>query len=147
VEIKIKYHTNIDPIKSIDVGDWHDLRASETVIMAPGEYKLIPLGVSIELPQGYEAHMAPRSSTFKRFGVLQSNGIGIIDESYNGDGDQWFFPAISLYGSHINKNDRIAQFRIVKKQPELEFIEVKSLNNDNRGGVGSTNKVKSGGIK
>jgi dUTP pyrophosphatase len=139
-EIKIKYHTDITRIKSIDVGDWHDLRTAEEISIDPGEFYLIPLGVSIKLPKGYEAHMVPRSSTFKRFSIMQTNSFAIIDGSYCGNDDQWFFPAISLSGSYIKKDERIAQFRIIKKQPELKFTEVTDLSDKDRGGIGSTNK-------
>ena len=140
MQIKIKYHNkNIDKIKKIAVGDWIDLRAAETVELKKGEYQLISLGVSMQLPKGYEAHVVPRSSTFKNFGVIQTNHHGIIDESYCGDGDIWKFPAYALKDTMIKENDRICQFRIVEKMPEVEFIEVEKLENENRGGFGSTN--------
>nr|WP_081752393.1 dUTP diphosphatase [Clostridium sp. 12(A)] len=120
------------------MGDWVDLRAAETVEMKAGEFKLIPLGVAMELPKGYEAHVVPRSSTFKNFGVIQTNSMGIIDESYNGDGDFWFFPAYALRDTKIDINDRICQFRIAKHQPETMFEEVEILGNGDRGGHGST---------
>lgn len=138
MDIKIKYHTDITPLETIPNGDWIDLRAGGDVFIEPGSYKLIPLGVSIEIPAGYEAHIVPRSSTFKKFGMIQTNHCGVVDESYRGDNDQWFFPALSFYGSDVKKNDRICQFRIMKKQPELNFIRVDSLGNDDRGGFGST---------
>lgn len=139
IQIKIKYFNDkLEKIKKISIGDWIDLRASETVILKKGEFKLIPLGVAMELPKGYEAHVVPRSSTFKNFGIIQTNHMGIIDESYKGDNDQWFFPAYALRDTVINLNDRICQFRIMEKMPETEFIEVENLNNKNRGGHGST---------
>lgn len=137
--IKIKYFNNeIDKIKIIDKGDWIDLRAAETVRINKGEFRLIPLGVGMILPKGYEAHMSPRSSTYKNFGIIQTNHCGIIDESYCGDRDQWFFPAYALKDTIIHKNDRICQFRIVEKQPEINFEEVEHLEVVNRGGFGST---------
>ena len=137
--IKIKYFTDeIDKINKIDIGDWIDLRSAQTIEMKAGEFKLIPLGVAMQLPKGYEAHAVPRSSTYKNFGVIQTNHCGIIDESYCGDNDQWYFPAYALRDTVINVNDRICQFRIMKKQPEIEFIEVDVLGNDDRGGIGST---------
>lgn len=146
MKIYIKKHVSdlILPEK-ITVGDWIDLRASENVFIPVFGYKLISLGVSMKLPEGYEAHIAPRSSTFKNFGIIQTNGIGIVDSSYCGDGDIWKFPAFCVKGSYengteISKNDRICQFRIVKKQPALKFEEVKILTNANRGGFGSTGK-------
>ena len=137
--IKIKYFTDkIDKIEKIDKGDWIDLRAAETIELKAGEFKLIPLGVAMQLPEGYEAHVAPRSSTFKNFGVIQCNSIGIIDESYCGNNDQWLFPAYALRDTVINVNDRICQFRIMKKQPQINFEIVECLENEDRGGIGST---------
>lgn len=139
-EIKIKYHEDIEHIKKIEQGDWIDLRSAEDVTLMLGESKLISLGVSMKLPEGYEAHVAPRSSTFKNFGIILVNGIGIIDNSYCGNDDIWRFPALCLKqeGSIIHKGDRICQFRIVKKQPEINFTEVEFLDGKNRGGIGST---------
>ena len=137
--IKIKYFDNeIDKIKKIDKGDWIDLRAAETVGLKAGEFKLIKLGVGMKLPDGYEAHIVPRSSTFKKFSVIQTNHCGIIDNSYCGDNDQWMFPAYAVRDTIIHKNDRICQFRIVEKQPELTFEEVEHLEDTDRGGFGST---------
>lgn len=137
--IKIKYHDNeIDKITKIAVGDWIDLRAAETVAMNTGDFKLISLGVSMKLPEGYEAHVVPRSSTFKKWGVLQTNSTGIIDNSYSGTNDIWRFPALAMRDTVINKNDRICQFRIVKRQPTVEFEEVDTLDSVDRGGFGST---------
>lgn len=139
--IKIKYFDNeIDKIEKIDKGDWIDLRSAEYVEMKAGEYRLIPLGVGMILPEGYEAHIVPRSSTFKNFGIIQTNHCGVIDESYCGDNDQWCFPAYALRDTIIHKNDRICQFRIVKKQPNVEFEIVDCLNKIDRGGFGSTGK-------
>ena len=137
--IKIKYFTDkIDKIKMIEKGDWHDLRAAETVELKAGEFKLIPLGVAMQLPNGYEAHVVPRSSTYKNFGIIQTNHQAVIDESYCGDNDQWFYPAYALRDTVINVNDRICQFRIMKKQPSINFEEVETLGNEDRGGIGST---------
>nr|DAL00884.1 MAG TPA: dUTPase [Caudoviricetes sp.] len=137
--IKIKYLTDkIDKIKKIAVGDWIDLRAAEDVVLKAGDFKLIPLGVAMQLPKGYEGHVVPRSSTFKNFGIIQTNHQAVIDESYCGDQDQWFYPAYALRDTVIHTNDRICQFRIMKKQPVIEFEEVEELGNENRGGIGST---------
>lgn len=140
--INIKYLTDsIDKLTYIDgKSDWIDLRAAETVDMEPMEFKLIPLGIAMQLPSGYEAHVIPRSSTFKNFGIIQANSMGQIDESYCGDNDQWYFPAIALRKTTIRTNDRICQFRIMKHQPQIEFREVDNLNNESRGGIGSTGK-------
>ena len=137
--INIKYFDDkIQRIEKIDKGDWIDLRSAETVELKQGEFKLIKLGIGMILPAGYEAHIVPRSSTFKNFGVIQTNHCGIIDESYCGDNDQWYFPAFAFRDTIINKNDRICQFRIVKKQPEISFEIVEHLSNKDRGGFGST---------
>lgn len=137
--IKIKYHDDeLEKIKKIKVGDWIDLRAAESVQMKKGEFKIISLGVSMQLPKGYEAHIAPRSSTYKNFGIICANSIGIIDESYCGNNDVWKFPAIALRKTIILKGDRICQFRIVEKMPELCIMEVETLENPDRGGIGST---------
>lgn len=140
--INIKYLTDsIDKLTYIDgKSDWIDLRAAETVDMEPMEFKLIPLGIAMQLPAGYEAHVIPRSSTFKNFGIIQANSMGLIDESYCGDNDQWYFPAIALRKTTIHTNDRICQFRIMKHQPQIEFREVDNLNNESRSGIGSTGK-------
>lgn len=137
--IKIKYFDNeIDKIEKINIGDWIDLRSAETVQLKKGEFHLVPLGVGMKLPDGYEANIVPRSSTYKNFKVLQTNSFGVIDNSYSGDNDQWFYPVIAMEDTTINKNDRICQFRINKTQPMIEFEEVEHLNNVNRGGIGST---------
>ncbi len=109
--IQIRYHADILPLEKLPQGDWIDLRAAETVEMKAGEYKLIPLGVSMKLPEGYEAHVAPRSSTFKKWGILMTNSVGVIDESYCGDNDLWYFSAVALRDTRIEKNDRICQFK------------------------------------
>ena len=138
IEIEIKYFTDIEPISIIPNGDWIDLRAAENVEMKKGEFKLIPLGIGMILPSGYEAHVVPRSSTFKNYGVIQTNHMGVIDNSYCGEKDQWFFPAYALRDTVINKNDRICQFRIVEKQPTIEFKTTDNLKEISRGGHGST---------
>ena len=138
--IKIKYFTDkIEKLRYIDgKSDWIDLRAAEDITLKAGEFKLIPLGVAMELPKGYEAHVVPRSSTFKNFGVLQTNSMGVIDETYCGDNDQWFFPALAMRDTQIKVNDRICQFRIMKHQPQIDFEETERLKNSDRGGHGST---------
>ena len=141
MEIKIKYFTDIEPLEYIGgetKSNWIDLRAAENINLKAGEFKLIPLGVGMILPEGYEANIVPRSSTFKKWGIIQTNSFGVIDNSYSGDNDQWFFPAYATRDTHINKNDRICQFRINKIQPSVEFTVVDKLNNENRGGLGST---------
>lgn len=138
--INIKYFTDkIDKLTYIDgKSDWIDLRCAETIGLKAGEFKLIPLGVAMQLPKGYEAHIVPRSSTFKNFGIIQTNHQGVVDESYCGDNDQWFMPVLATKDTIISVNDRICQFRIMEKQPEISFNIVESLNNDDRGGFGST---------
>lgn len=136
--IKIKYHTDIEPLQQKDGSDWIDLRAAEEVKLSPNQFKLIPLGVSMKLPEGYEAHIVPRSSAFKTWGIIQTNHMGVIDESYCGDNDQWMMPVFATRAVIIHKNDRICQFRIIKKQPKIEFQIVDSLGEEDRGGFGST---------
>jgi dUTP pyrophosphatase len=139
--IRIKYLRNIQKIERFNVGDWIDLRAAEDVMIDSGQFKLIPLGVAMELPQGYEALVAPRSSTFKKLGIILANSIGIIDESYKGDGDEWHFPAYAVKDTFIHKNERICQFRIIKHQPMIRLMEVDHLGNEDRGGIGSTGRI------
>ena len=139
-KIRIKYiRDKIEKLCYIDgKSDWIDLRAEEAVILKKGEFKLISLGVAMELPKGYEAHIVPRSSTFKNFGVIQTNHCGIVDESYCSNEDVWKFPALAVRDTEIHINDRICQFRIMKHQPVIEFNEVDDLGNEARGGFGST---------
>lgn len=137
--IQIKYFDQeIDKVEKLEQGDWIDLRASVDVTLEAGDTALIPLGVGMILPTGYEAHMVPRSSTLKKFGIIQTNSIGIIDESYCGENDQWMMPVMAIRHTTIHKNDRICQFRIVEKQPRIIFEEVEKLNETSRGGFGST---------
>lgn len=139
--IKIKYFCkDIEKLAKLEKGDWIDLRAAEDVEMAANTFALIPLGIGMILPEGYEAHIVPRSSTFKNFGIIQTNHMAVIDESYCGDNDEWKFPAYALRDTVIRKGDRICQFRVMKKQPELEFIEVEALKANDRGGFGSTGR-------
>lgn len=141
-EIKIKYFDKtISKIEKISVGDWIDLRAAKTMHFLPGDCCMIPLGVGMMLPAGYEAHVVPRSSTFKRLGLIQGNSFGVIDNSYCGDNDQWYFPAWATEKCTVEKNERICQFRIMKKQPELKFVEVEHLKEESRGGFGSTGRI------
>lgn len=142
-KIKIKYFTDkIEKLTYIEgKSDWIDLRAADDVILKKGEFKLIPLGIAMELPKGYEAHVVPRSSTFKNFGIIQTNHQGVIDCSYCGDNDQWFMPVLAVRDTEIHVNDRICQFRIMENQPVIEFDEVQSLSSSDRGGFGSTGKA------
>ena len=147
MKIKIKYFDNAKELNMIEKGNWCDLYANKDMFIPEGEKMMIPLGVAMQLPEGYEAHVVPRSSTFKTWGIIQTNHIGIIDNSYCGDNDQWFYPAYCLepknfidnqYGTLIRKGDKIAQFRIIEVQPKLEFEKVEVLGNKDRGGFGST---------
>ena len=139
-KIRIRYFTEaIDKLDYIDgKSDWIDLRASEDVSLKAGEFKLIPLGVAMELPQWYEAHIVPRSSTFKTWGIIQTNSMGVVDCSYCGDNDMWRMPVYATRDVEIHVNDRICQFRIMKNQPKISFEEVEHLDNEDRGGFGST---------
>lgn len=143
--IKVKYFENhegltVEPLKKIDKGDWIDLRANETISLRKGDFRLIPLGIGMKLPEGYEAHIVPRSSTFKNWGILQTNSMAIIDNSYSGNNDQWWMPVFATKNTIIQRNDRICQFRVVEKQPMIEFDTVKFLDDVDRGSFGSTGK-------
>jgi dUTP pyrophosphatase len=141
LKIKIKYlNDQIHRIEKLAQGDWIDLRSAEDVTLKAGEFKLIPLGVAMQLPEGYEAHIVPRSSTFKNFGIIQTNHMGVIDNSYCGDNDFWFFPTYALRDTEIHINDRICQFRVMPKMQLVRFDEVELLGNEDRGGIGSTGK-------
>ena len=141
-EIKIKYFSDdMEELCYIDgKSDWIDLRAAQEVTLKAGEFRLIPLGVAMQLPQGYEAHLAPRSSTFKNYGILQTNSMGVVDYTYRGDGDQWYMPAYATRDVTIEQNARICQFRIMQNQPRLVFERVEHLDGPDRGGFGSTGK-------
>ena len=138
--IKIKYFgQDLQKLEYIGgKSDWIDLRASETVELKTGDFKLIPLGVAMELPAGYEAHVVPRSSTFQNYGILQTNSCGVIDGSYCGDQDMWKMPVYATRDTVIEKGDRICQFRIMENQPHIVFEETESLENGDRGGFGTT---------
>jgi len=138
MEIKIKYHADITPLEQKAGSDWIDLRAAETVVIKQGEAKKISLGVSMELPEGYEAHIVPRSSTFDTYGLIQTNGMGVIDNTYSGEFDIWKMPVYATKNTIVNKDDRICQFRIMGKQPKIDFVIVNEMTNESRGGFGST---------
>ena len=139
MKLQIKYHNEeIEKIKKIDKGDWIDLRAAEKVELKQGDFALISLGVSMKLPDGYEAHLAPRSSTFKTWGIIQTNSIGVVDNSYSGNNDIWKMPVYATRDTVINVNDRICQFRIIPKMPVVDVEEVDNLEGPDRGGFGST---------
>ena len=140
--LKIRYLSDkIEKLRFIDgKSDWIDLRSAEEVNMKAGEARLISLGIAVQLPKGYEAHVVPRSSTFKNFGLIQTNHMGVIDESYCGDHDEWKVPVMAVRDTCIHVNDRICQFRIMKHQPELKFEEVEHLDGSDRGGFGTTGK-------
>lgn len=138
MRIRIKYIADIQKLKRIEKGDWIDLRAAERLELKKGDFALVPLGIAMQLPDGYEAHIAPRSSTFKNFGVIQVNSIGVVDNSYCGDHDEWKMPVYAVRDTVIEKGDRVCQFRIMERQPAIEFEEVEHLSDTDRGGFGST---------
>ena len=139
MKLQIKYHNEeIEKIKKIDKGDWIDLRAAEKVELKQGEFAMISLGISVKMPDGWEAYIAPRSSTFKTWGIIQTNSIGIVDNSYSGNNDIWRMPVYATRDTVINVNDRICQFRIMPKMPVLDVEEVDNLEGPDRGGFGST---------
>jgi len=137
--LPVKYLSDVEPLEHTPGGDWVDVRAAMDVPLNMG-FQLIPLGFAMELPDGYEAHIVPRSSTFKNFGIIQTNGTGVIDNTYCGNNDEWFLPTFQVKANAfvIPKGARIAQYRIIKKQPILDFITVKCLSKPDRGGHGST---------
>lgn len=138
--IRIKYfHPEMEKLTYIDgKSDWIDLRCAQRTELKAGDFKLIPLGVAMALPDGYEAHVVPRSSTFKKWGILQTNSMGVIDNSYCGDNDQWMMPVYATRDTVLEFGDRICQFRIMQNQPQLTFCEVERLEGADRGGFGST---------
>ena len=139
LKLKIHYHRpDLPKIEKISVGDWIDLRCAEEVTLAAGEFRLISLGISVQLPEGYEAHMVPRSSAFRRWGILQANSFGVIDNSYSGDGDIWHFPALATRDTCIAFGERICQFRLFPVMEPISFEEVPFLEGKDRGGFGST---------
>lgn len=151
LHVRIKYFEGATHLEGISIGDWIDVYARKDVIVPVNAAAYVPLGFAMELPKGYEAYLMPRSSTFKHWGVIQTNSVGLIDESYNGDGDEWLMPVYCLKGNcescgisytKINKGDKIGQFRIQKKQPKLIFDVVETLGNEDRGGFGSTGTTK-----
>ena len=135
--LRVKFHEK--PYVIERHGDWYDLKTAEEVHMRRGDFKYISLGISVELPKGFEAIVAPRSSAFNKYGIVMTNSIGVIDEDFNGDGDIWHFPALCLWKeTTIPEGTRICQFRIIEHQPDLLFTISSVLGNENRGGLGST---------
>lgn len=144
MELKVLYHDEkfgeLERISKIEQGDWIDLRAAETVELKKGEFKIISLGITVVIPDGYEMNIVPRSSTYKNFKILQTNCFGVIDNSYSGFNDIVGFPALAMEDTVIHKGDRICQFRLNKKMENLDLIEVKEASDKSRGGFGSTGK-------
>lgn len=147
MKIRIKYFEGATKLKKIEKGNWIDVYASKDVFVKEGESAMIPLGFALELPQGWEGHLAPRSSTFKSWGIIQTNSVGVVDDTYIGDNDQWHMPVYCLQskeessegkGTWIKQGDKIGQFRIMEVMPAIEFEEVESFGNDSRGGFGTT---------
>jgi len=138
--IRIKYFPGAEKIVVRSNGDWIDLKANQDVVVPAGSMKFIPLGVAMKLPEGFEAHLAPRSSTYKNFGVIQANSVGVVDNSFSGPNDEWKFPAFNPgpVDLEIKKGSRICQFRIIERQPEIEFVEDDLSDQSDRGGFGST---------
>lgn len=149
--LRIKYFENATKLKKITKGNWIDVYANKDIFVKSNERAMIPLGFALELPNGWEGHLAPRSSTFKTWGIIQTNSVGIVDDTYIGDNDQWHMPVFCLQGKDviiedniektgtwIRKGDKVGQFRIMEVMPSIEFEEVEFFGNDNRGGFGST---------
>lgn len=147
MKLRIKYFEGATRLKKISKGNWIDVYANEDIFVKEGERAMIPLGFALELPYGWEGHLAPRSSTFKSWGIIQTNSLGVVDDTYIGDNDQWHMPVFCLKGmdsedkgTWIRKGDKIGQFRIMEVMPEIEFEEVESFGNIDRGGFGTTGK-------
>lgn len=143
MKIKIKYFEGATKLKKISKGNWIDVYASNDIFVPLNERAMVPLGFALELPQGWEGHLAPRSSTFKTWGIIQTNSVGVVDDTYIGDNDQWHMPVYCLQAKHdngtwIRTGDKIGQFRIMEVMPEIEFDEVESFGNCDRGGFGTT---------
>lgn len=151
MKIRIKYFEGATKLQKISKGNWIDVFANKDVFVPINERAMIPLGFALELPNGWEGHLAPRSSTFKTWGIIQTNHIGVVDDSYIGDNDQWHMPIYCLQckdtealngvdqkGTWIRKGDKIGQFRIMEVMPEIEFEEVEYFGNVDRGGFGTT---------
>lgn len=151
MELRIKYFKGATKLKQIKKGNWIDVYARKDVFVPEGERAMVPLGFALELPKGYEGHLAPRSSTFKTWGVIQTNSVGVVDDTYIGDNDEWMMPVYCLQGKNevlrgtgkskgtlIHQGDKIGQFRIMESMPQIVFNEVESLENEDRGGFGTT---------
>lgn len=151
MKLRIKYFENSTKLKKITKGNWIDVYANKDVFVKEGDRAMVPLGFALELPSGWEGHLAPRSSTFKTWGIIQTNSVGVVDDTYIGDNDQWHMPVFCLQGKDvilenerekagtwIRKGDKIGQFRIMEVMPQIEFEEVEFFGNDNRGGFGTT---------
>lgn len=147
MKIRVKYFEGATKLKKIEKGNWIDVYANKDIFVEAGERAMVPLGFALELPKGWEGHLAPRSSTFKTWGIIQTNSVGVVDDTYIGDNDQWHLPVYCLQGKDmedgkkgtwIRKGDKIGQFRIMEVMPSIEFEEVESFGNAERGGFGST---------
>lgn len=149
MKIRIKYFEGSTKLKKIVKGNWIDVYSNKDIFVEEGNRAMIPLGFALELPNGWEGHLAPRSSTFKTWGIIQTNSVGVVDDTYIGDNDQWHMPVYCLQGNEYSEGkkgtwikigDKIGQFRIMEVMPEIEFEEVESFGNEDRGGFGSTGK-------
>lgn len=143
MKIKIKYLPEAKRMEKITKGNWIDVYAYQDIFVPVNDRAMVPLGFALELPKGWEGHLAPRSSTFKTWGLIQTNSVGVVDDTYIGDNDQWHIPVYCLQakdenGTWIKKGDKIGQFRIMEVMPEIEFEEVEFFGNQDRGGFGST---------
>lgn len=151
MKIRIKYFEGATKLNKIKKGNWIDVYANDDVFVRLNERAMIPLGFALELPEGWEGHLAPRSSTFKTWGIIQTNSVGVVDDTYIGDNDQWHMPVYCLQakdvevidgleekGSWIRKGNKIGQFRIMEVMPEFELEEVECFGNEDRGGFGTT---------
>ena len=151
MKVRIKYFDGATKLEKIAKGNWIDVYARKDIFVPVNERAMIPLGFALELPQGYEGHLAPRSSTFKSWGLIQTNSVGVVDDTYIGDNDEWHMPVYCLTskcrdtidgktknGTWVRKGDKIGQMRLMEVQPDFEFVEVDYFGNADRGGFGST---------
>jgi dUTP pyrophosphatase len=136
--IKVKYKENSPELTQTDKGGCIDLYNYNDLTLKRGEFGFIDFGIAIELPQGYDAIILPRSSTFKKYGLLLTNSAGYIDNSYNGDNDYWLGCVYATRDIQIPAGTRCFQFRLVKTQPSLQIVSVDSLGNEDRSGFGSS---------
>ena len=156
MNIKIKYFEGAKKLEINPKGNLIDVYSREDIFIPQFDMRLVHLGFAMELPKGKIAKLYPRSSTFKTWGCILANSVGIIDETYCGDNDEWLAPLVciapknsepvpinelcseTIFGTWVRKGDKIAQFEIVDAMEMPTFVEVETLGNKDRHGIGST---------